>query len=99
MTYHIGAFEFCVVLNAFEFSRSDVLVLLDLAVLLLVVDEVEAGDVVLDLNLAGEVRELSGGGVTLVSREGMTSMRSSLLRSSRACREPKELRVVTRFCS
>jgi hypothetical protein len=97
--YHIGAFEFCIVLNAFEFGGDEVAVRLDLATLLLVVNEVEAGDVVLDLDLAGEVHELRQEGGTFVSREGITSMRSSLIRSSRICREPKELRVVTRFCS
>jgi hypothetical protein len=75
------------------------LVLLHPAVLLLVVDQVEARDVVLDFDLAREVHELSGRGGTLVSREGIGYNRSSLEPSSRACREAKELRVVTRFWS
>lgn len=75
------------------------LVLVDPAVLLLVVNQVETGNVVLDFDLAGEVDELSVRGGTLVSREGMASMCSSMELSSSTCSEAKELRVVTRFWS
>lgn len=75
------------------------LVLFDPAVLLLVVNQVETGNIMLYFDLAGEVHELSGRGRTLVSREGIASMCSSLERSSRACKEANELRVVTRFWS
>jgi hypothetical protein len=57
-----------------------VFVELDLVVLFIVFDEIEAGDVVLDLDLAGEVDELRVGRDTLVRREGMNSCFYSLMR-------------------
>jgi hypothetical protein len=67
----------------------------DLTALFLILNQVEAGNVVLDLDLTRQVDELSEGKATLVSREGMNSCFYSLIRYSIPCRDPKELNVVT----
>lgn len=64
LQFHIGTFHLDVVLETFQFGQDQLLVVLRLAVALLVLHHVEAGDVVVDLHLAVERHELRAGGGT-----------------------------------